>query len=87
MIGNRDEHSWYIIERYYWKLIEKAIPPEEKKDKLHWLKNDLYHLPIEDEELLRSPTAWVKDRIIDAAKSLICKKLGADVDNQSVLNV
>ena len=36
------KHSWYIIQRYYWKLNEKAIPSEEKKDKLYWLKNDLY---------------------------------------------
>ena len=31
---NADKHSWYIIEPYYWKLNEKTIPFEEKKDKL-----------------------------------------------------
>ena len=46
---------WYIIERYNWKLNEKAIPSEKKKDKLYWLKNDLYHLHFEDEEVLRCP--------------------------------
>ena len=31
--------------------------------------------------------AWLGDRIIDGAKMLICKKLGADDDYESVLNV
>ena len=36
---NPNKHSWYIIEqRYYWKLNEKTIPVEEKKDKLYWFK-------------------------------------------------
>ena len=78
VVINPDKHSWYIIERYYWKLNEKAIPSEEKKDKLYWLKNDLYHIYFEDEEILWSPTAWLNDRIRDAAQKLICKKLGAD---------
>ena len=38
---NPGKHSRYIIERYYWKMNEKAIPFEEKKYKLCWLKNDL----------------------------------------------
>ena len=49
---NPDKLSWYTIECYYWKLDEKAIPFEEKKGKLYWLKNDLYHLHLEDEEIL-----------------------------------
>ena len=56
---------------------EKAIPSEEKKDKLYWLKNDLYHRHFEYEEILRSPTAWLNDRIIGAAHG----------DYQSVLNL
>ena len=35
--------------RYYWKLNEKTVPFEEKKEKLYWLKNDLDHLHFEDE--------------------------------------
>ena len=35
VIINPGKHSWYIIERYYWKLNEKAIPSEKKKDKLY----------------------------------------------------
>ena len=30
---------------------------------------------------------WLNDRFIDAALKLICQKLGADDDHQSVLNV
>ena len=59
----------------------------EEKDKLYWLKNDLYHLYIEGEDIVRSPTAWLNDRIMDATQKLICRKLGADDDYQSVLNV
>ena len=86
VVINPGKGSWYIIERYCWKLNEKGIPPEEKKDKLYWLKNDFYHLQFEDEEILWSPTAWLNDRIMDATQKLICKKLGEDGDNQSVLN-
>ena len=34
LVINPGKHSWYIIERYYWKLNEKAIPFMEKKDLL-----------------------------------------------------
>ena len=65
----------------------KAILSEEKKDKLYWSKNDLYDLHFEEEEIPRSPNAWLNDRIMDATKRLICKKLGAHDDYESVLNV
>ena len=87
VVTNLAKHSWYIIELYYWKLNEKAILSEEKKDKLYWLKNDLCPLHFQDEEMLWSPTAWLNNRIMDATQKVICKKLGADDDYQSVLNV
>ena len=77
----------HLIKRYYWKLNEKAIPSKEKKGKIYWLKNDLYHLHFEDQEVLRSLTTWLNDCIMDASQKLICKKLGADEDYQSVSNV
>ena len=40
--------------RYYWKLNEKTVPLEEKKEKPYWLKNDLDHLHFEDELIIRS---------------------------------
>ena len=45
------------------------------------------NLHIEDEENLRSPTAWLKGHIVDLDQKLICKELGADGHYQSVLNV
>ena len=45
------------------------------------------NLHFEDEENLWSPTAWLKDHIMDAGQKLICKELGADGHYQSVLNV
>ena len=47
---NPGKHSWYIIERYYWKLNKKAVPSEEKKDELYWLKNDLYNFHFKGKE-------------------------------------
>ena len=67
--------------------MKKIIPSTEKKDKIHWLKNGLYHLQFEDEEILRSPTAWLNKRIMDATQKIIRKKLGTDEDYQSVLNI
>ena len=81
------KHSWYLIERYYWKSSPKSNSLVQKQDDMYWLKNDLYHLYIEDEKILRSPTSWLNDRIIDAAQKLICKEIGAWHDYQSVLNV
>ena len=76
VVINPRKHWWYIMIRYYWK-----------KDKLYWLKNDLYHLHFEDVKIPRSPTALLRDSITDATQKLICRKLGADDDYQSVLNV
>ena len=42
---------------------------------------------FKDKEILWSWTAWLNDRIMDVVEKLICKKLGADDDYQSVLNV
>ena len=50
-----------------------------------WLKNDHYNLRFDDQKILRSPTAWLNDRIMDAAQKLICKELA--LEYQSVLNV
>ena len=82
LVINPEVHNWYTIERYYWKSSgkAKAIPFEEKKVEGYWLKNGLYHLYLQDKEILRSPTAWLNDRIMDAAQKLICKELGADDD-------
>ena len=66
--------------------MKKPFRLTRKKDKLYWLKNDLYRLQFED-EILRSPTAWLHNGIMDAAQKVICKELRADGDYQLVLNV
>ena len=56
----------YIIERYYWKLNEKATPFEEEKDKRYLLNKDSdRNLRFDDEEILWSPTTWLNGRIMD----------------------
>ena len=42
---------------------------------------------MEGEEIVRSPTAWLNYRIMDTAQKSVYKKLGADNDYQSVVNV
>ena len=86
LIINPDKHSWYITERYYWKCNEKAIPFEEKNDKLCWLENDLHNLHFKDEEILQSLMRWLNNRIVDVAQKLIYLELGANEDYKSVLN-
>ena len=68
-----------IIELCYWKLNEKAIPFEEKKDKLYWLQNNLYH--FDEEEIIRSSTLLLNDHIIDAAQKLIYQELQSFAKN------
>ena len=68
VVINPDKHSWYIIERCYWKLNVKTIPSEEKKC---WLENDLCLPPIEGKEIPRCPTTWLNNRIMRAAQKLI----------------
>ena len=51
-----------------------------------WLRNDLYFLKQEDEQILLSNNAWLNDRIMDAAQKLICKEIGTMDSYQSVLN-
>ena len=51
-----------------------------------WLRNEMYILTKEDQHLLLSKDAWLKDRIMDAAQKLIYKEIGTDESYQSVLN-
>ena len=71
LVINPDKSSRYIIEHYYRKLKEKAIPFEVKKD-----------IGLR----MFSITFCLNGRIIDASKQLVYKELGADQDYQSVLN-
>ena len=51
-----------------------------------WLRNEMYILKKEDQHLLLSTDVWLNDRIMDAAKKLICKEIGTNESYQSVLN-
>ena len=78
--------------KIFWKTCRDnvvVIPDENQEDDADannfWLKNDLYNLRFDDQKILRSPTVWLNDRIMDAAQKPICKELG--LEYQSVLNV
>ena len=62
---------------------DPAETPSEEEDL--WIYNELDNLKKEDSDILHSKSAWLNDRIIDAAQKLICKTLDAD-NYQSVLN-
>ena len=86
VILRADEYSWFQVEKVFWKNSKNNdVNHEDVADvNKFWLKNDLYNLLFDDQQILRSPTAWLNDRIMDAAQKLICKELGLDL---TVLNV
>ena len=63
-----DKHSLYITERYYKKLNEKAIPFQEKKCKLYWLKNILCYLSYNLIERPHYGCGWSRWRLPVSAK-------------------
>ena len=90
--------NWYIIDRIFWKTKSFIIPKlnaqvisvtgeeEELNSNYYWLKNDLYHLNRECNDILLSEASWLNDSIMDAAQILLCKALGTEKTYQSVLN-
>ena len=87
-----EKHSMYRIRKVYWKSIKNPIAIKDEAsnkapntEEQFWVRNDLYFLKNEDANILKSQTAWLNDRIMDAAQKLICKTLEED-NYQSVLN-
>ena len=93
-------HSWYIIDRIYWRRRrcggntsakgigeqkEVLIPADEKKG-VFWLQNDMYYLKMEDKLILMNKTCCLNDRIMDTIQRFFCKTLGNEDAYQSVLN-
>ena len=88
-----EKHSMYRIRKVYWKSIKNPIAIKDEAsnkapntEEQFWVCNDLYFLKNEDANILKSQTAWLNDRIMDAAQKLICKTLGEEDNYQSVLN-
>ena len=88
-----EKHSMYRIRKVYWKSIKNPIAIKDEAsnkapntEEQFWVRNDLYFLKNEDANILKSKTAGLNDRIMDAAQKLICKTLGEEDNYQSVLN-
>ena len=88
------KHNWFIIERAFWKqrqniqsvnLLQQSDIIDEVTEE-PWLRNEMYTLKKEDQHLLLSKDAWLNNRIMDTAQKLICKEIGTNESNQSVLN-
>ena len=100
LLMEKRNRNWFVIERIFWKSKAKQIvyskhhlqdsnqQPAINDDvvEVFWLRNDLYFLKQEDEEVLLSNNAWLNDRMMDAAQKLICKEIGTMDSYQSVLN-
>ena len=72
----------YRIRKVYWKNVKSSVPnpividdeaPSEtpSKGEEFWIRNELYYLKKEDSDILHSESAWLNDRIMDAAQKLI----------------
>ena len=79
--------------KIYWKSIKNPIAIKDEAsnkapntEEQLWVRHELYFLKNEDANILKSQTAWLNDRIMDAAQKLICKTLGEEDNYQSVLN-
>ena len=70
-----DEHSWFIMERVFWK-----------NSHTWWVKNDKYNLTKEEKDILLDDRSWLNDNLMDAAQKLICKSLDNLECYQSVWN-
>ena len=88
-----EKHSMYRIRKVYWKSIKNPIAIKDEAsnkapntEEHFWVRNDLYFLTNEDANILKSQTAGLNNRIMDAAQKLICKTLGEEDNYQSVLN-
>ena len=80
------KHSWYTIDRIFWKT--KVCQPNQSSSQVttSWLKNELYELIEADREILGSKDGWLNYNLMDAGQELICKALGRLETYQSVLN-
>ena len=90
----KQKQNWFVVERAFWKqrqniesvnLLQQSDIIDEVTEE-PWLRNEMYILKKEDQHLLLSKDAWLNDRIMDAARKLICKEIGTDESYQSVLN-
>ena len=88
-----EKYSMYRIRKLYWKSIKNPLAIKDEAsnkapntEEQFWVRSDLYFLKNEDANILKSQTAWLSDRVMDAAQKLICKTLGEEDNYQSVLN-
>ena len=80
------KHSWYNIDRIFWKT--KVCQPNQSSSQgtSSWLKNELHEFTDADREILESKDGWLNDNVMDAGQQLICKTLGSLEIYQSIGN-
>ena len=86
LILEKQKHSWFLIDRVFWR---KSFPktsqlPETESNE--WLRNRLYILKQKDKDILISKDSWLNDNLMDAAQKLICQEIGTPLTFQTVLN-
>ena len=95
-IGKKNWRSaWLLMEKRNrnWLVIEHHLQDSNQQPAINddvvevfWLRNDLYFLKQEDQQILLSNNVWLNDRIMDATQKLVCKEIGTMDSYQSVLN-
>ena len=87
LILSPQKHSWFTIDRFYWKGNRKAMEIlDDSNSSKVWLKTADYLLTEKEKNILLRDTEWLNNNIMDAAQKLICKALGSLESYQSVLN-
>ena len=87
-----DGHSWFFIERVFWKNVQRKIVSHVSADEKHpisshtWVKNDQYNLTMRGKDILFDERSWLNDNLMDASQKLICNSLNNLECYQSVLN-
>ena len=76
----------FVVRRIQSVLEKTGESFAREENEEFWLLNEFYYLKVEDKNILTTKDAWLNDRIMDAAKKLICKALGKIDSYQPVLN-
>ena len=86
LILTPEKHSWYTIDRFFWKT--KVCQPNQSSSQVSSsrLKNELDEITEADRKILESKDGWLNDNLMYAGQQLIYKALGILETYQLVLN-
>ena len=86
LILEKQKHSWFLIDRVFWRRSFPKTSQLPETESNEWLRNRLYILKQKDKDILISKDSWLNDNLMDAAQKLICQEIGTPLTFQTVLN-